>query len=54
MKNEKTEPARQRDGDNDEGKSLDLTQLQAKLRASPNGLSHIGSCIGDYRVRYRS
>ena len=39
MKNEKTEPASQGDGANDEWKSLDMAQLQAKLQASPNGLS---------------
>jgi len=39
MKNVKTEPARQGYGDNDELKSLDLEQLQAKLQASPDGLS---------------
>lgn len=39
MKNVKTEPASQGNGDNDEWKSLDLAQLQAKLQASPDGLS---------------
>ncbi len=35
----KTEPASQHDGDNDEWKNLELAQLQAELRTSPNGLS---------------
>jgi len=39
MKNVKTEPASQHDGDNDEWKSLNLAQLQAKLQASSDGLS---------------
>lgn len=39
MKNVKTEPASQANGDNDELKSLDLAQMQAKLQASPDGLS---------------
>ncbi|MFN2284695.1 MAG: plasma-membrane proton-efflux P-type ATPase, partial [Anaerolineae bacterium] len=39
MKNGKTEPASQGDGANDEWKSLDMALLQAKLQASPNGLS---------------
>jgi len=37
MKNVKTAPASQ--GDNDEWKNLELVQLQAKLRTSPDGLS---------------
>lgn len=39
MKNVKTEPASQANGDNDELKSLDLAQMQAKLQALPDGLS---------------
>ncbi len=39
MKNVKTEPASQGVGVTDEWKSLDMAQLQAKLQASPDGLS---------------
>lgn len=39
MKNVKTEPDSQANGDNDELKSLDMAQMQAKLQASPDGLS---------------